>query len=64
MYTRQRRGEGRWGGGRCERKGGTVKGTGQKGFRKRQTNKVWGHEWVERSRRGEAEEEEEEVMEG
>lgn len=38
-------------GGRWERKGGR-EGDRAKRFRKRQTNRVWGHEWVERSRGG------------
>lgn len=50
-------GEGREGGDRRER--GSGKGTGRKGFRESQANRVWGHEWVERSR-----EAVEEVMEG
>lgn len=41
-------------------KRGDFEGDRAKRFRKRQTNKVWGHEWVERSRVGAVEE----VMEG
>lgn len=51
MYTRQRREEGKRG-----RKEGTLKGDRAKRFRKRQTDKLWGHEWVERSWAGAVEE--------
>lgn len=61
MYTRQRREEGRVGDGR-ER--GDVERDRAKRFRKRQTNKVWGHEWVERSQGVVGGSAVEEVMEG